>query len=180
MKFADYIDLIQREPTDLRIFFFDPIKHAPDILKDYIPPKELMGGFLDKYPSMFFGGESSVTFLHFDIDLAHIFHTHFNGRKHVLLFEHKWKDRLYKLPYTTYALEDYDIEHPEFEKLPGTGWGRRHRMLFRTRRHTFYANRMVALDEISGWQLLAFPQSLGQKLGCKSQFSMESYGTKRF
>ncbi|TDX84685.1 cupin-like domain-containing protein [Epilithonimonas xixisoli] len=118
MKFADYIDLIQREPTDLRIFFFDPIKHAPDILNDYISPKELMGGFLDKYPSMFFGGKSSVTFLHYDIDLAHIFHTHFNGRKHVLLFEQKWKERLYCLPYATYALEDYDIENPDFTKFP--------------------------------------------------------------
>lgn len=118
MKFADYIDLIQREPTDLRIFFFDPIKHAPKLLEEYIPPRELMGGFLDKYPGMFFGGESSVTFLHYDIDLAHIFHTHFNGRKHVILFENKWKERLYQLPYATYALEDYDIENPDFEKFP--------------------------------------------------------------
>ena len=118
MKFADYIDLIQREPTDLRIFFFDPIKHAPKILNDYISPKELMGGFLDKYPSMFFGGKGSVTFLHFDIDMAHIFHTHFNGRKHVLLFDYKWKERLYQLPYATYALEDFNIENPDFEKFP--------------------------------------------------------------
>jgi hypothetical protein len=118
MKFADYIDLIQREPTDLRIFFFDPIKHASKLLEEYIPPKELMGGFLDKYPGMFFGGKGSVTFLHYDIDLAHIFHTHFNGRKHVMLFENKWKERLYQLPYATYALEDYDIEHPDFEKYP--------------------------------------------------------------
>ncbi|ANF50743.1 cupin [Chryseobacterium glaciei] len=118
MKFADYIDLIQREPTDLRIFFFDPIKHAGKLLEEYIPPKELMGGFLDKYPGMFFGGKGSVTFLHFDIDLAHIFHTHFNGRKHVMLFENKWKERLYQLPYATYALEDYDIENPDFEKYP--------------------------------------------------------------
>lgn len=118
MKFADYIDLIQREPTDLRIFFFDPIKFAPSLLNDYVSPKDLMGGFLDKYPSMFFGGQGSVTFLHYDIDLAHIFHTHFNGRKHVLLFEYKWKERLYKLPYATYALEDYDIEHPDFKNFP--------------------------------------------------------------
>ena len=118
MKFADYIDLIQREPTDLRIFFFDPIKHAPKILNDYISPKELMGGFLDKYPSMFFGGKGSVTFLHYDIDMAHIFHTHFNGRKHVLLFDYKWKERLYQIPYATYALEDFDIENPDFEKFP--------------------------------------------------------------
>ncbi|KQT22323.1 cupin [Chryseobacterium sp. Leaf404] len=118
MKFADYIDLIQREPTDLRIFFFDPIKQAKKLLEDYIPPKELMGGFLDKYPGMFFGGKGSVTFLHYDIDLAHIFHTHFNGRKHVLLFENKWKKRLYKLPYATYALEDFDISNPDFDKFP--------------------------------------------------------------
>ncbi len=118
MKFGDYIDLIQREPTDLRIFLFDPIKYAPKLLEDYISPKELMGGFLDKYPNMFFGGKGSVTFLHFDIDMAHIFHTHFNGRKHILLFDYKWRERLYQIPYATYALEDYDIENPDFTKFP--------------------------------------------------------------
>ncbi|MGH1518518.1 cupin-like domain-containing protein [Chryseobacterium sp. JK1] len=118
MKFGDYIDLIQREPTDLRIFLFDPIKYAPKLLEDYISPKALMGGFLDKYPNMFFGGKGSVTFLHFDIDMAHIFHTHFNGRKHILLFDYKWRERLYQIPYATYALEDYDIENPDFTKFP--------------------------------------------------------------
>lgn len=118
MKFGDYIDLIQKEPTDLRIFLFDPIKHAPGLLDDYRSPTDLMGGFLDKYPNMFFGGQGSVTFLHYDIDLAHIFHTHFNGRKHVILFDNKWSERLYKIPFATYALEDYDIENPDFEKFP--------------------------------------------------------------
>ena len=87
MKFTDYIDLIKNTPTDLRIFLFDPIKSAPKLLEDYISPKELMGGFLDKYPAMFFGGKGSETFLHFDIDMPHIFYTYFNGRKHVLLFD---------------------------------------------------------------------------------------------
>lgn len=118
MKFADYIDLIQSQPTDLRIFLFDPIKRAPGLLNDYIFPKDLMGGFLDKYPTMFFGGQGSETFLHFDIDMAHIFHTHFNGRKHILLFDYKWKERLYQIPYATYALEDYNIANPDFEKFP--------------------------------------------------------------
>lgn len=118
MKFNDYIDLIQEKPTDLRIFLFDPIKFAPQLLDDYISPKDLMGGFLDKYPNMFFGGKGSETFLHFDIDMPHIFHTHFNGRKHVLLFDYKWKERLYKLPLATYALEDYDIANPDYEKFP--------------------------------------------------------------
>jgi hypothetical protein len=118
MKFGDYIDLIKRTPTDLRIFLFDPIKHAPKLLDDYIAPKNLMGGFLDSYPNMFFGGKGSVTFLHYDIDMAHIFHTHFNGRKHIILFENKWKERLYQIPYATYALEDYDVENPDFDKFP--------------------------------------------------------------
>ncbi|MDF2432260.1 MAG: hypothetical protein JWP44_1891 [Mucilaginibacter sp.] len=118
MKFGDYIDLIQKQPTDLRIFLFDPIKYAPQLLDDYRSPTNLMGGFLDKYPNMFFGGAGSVTFLHYDIDLAHIFHTHFNGRKHVILFDQKWSDRLYCIPFATYALEDYDIEKPDFCKFP--------------------------------------------------------------
>lgn len=118
MKFGDYIDLIKSKPTDLRIFLFDPIKQAPKLLDDYIAPKNLMGGFLDSYPNMFFGGKGSVTFLHYDIDMAHIFHTHFNGRKHVILFENKWKERLYRIPYATYALEDYDVENPDFDKFP--------------------------------------------------------------
>ncbi len=118
MKFGDYIDLIQKEPTDLRIFLFDPIKHAPKLLDDYRSPTDLMGGFLDKYPNMFFGGKGSITFLHYDIDLAHIFHTHFNGRKHVILFDNKWSERLYKIPFATYALEDYDIEHPDYKQFP--------------------------------------------------------------
>lgn len=118
MKFGDYIELIKNTPTDLRIFLFDPIKHAPKLLEDYRAPKDLMGGFLDSYPNMFFGGKGSVTFLHYDIDLAHIFHTHFNGRKHVILFENNWKERLYQIPFATYALEDYDVEQPDFKKFP--------------------------------------------------------------
>jgi hypothetical protein len=50
--------------------------------------------------------------------MAHIFHTHFNGRKHILLFDYKWRERLYQIPYATYALEDYDIENPDFTKFP--------------------------------------------------------------
>lgn len=118
MKFGEYIDLIKDTSTDLRIFLFDPIKYAPKLLEDYIAPKDLMGGFLNKHPNLFFGGKGSVTFLHYDIDMAHIFHTHFGGRKHILLFEQKWKKRLYCMPYATYALEDYNIENPDCEKYP--------------------------------------------------------------
>jgi len=118
MPFDDYIDLIMSEPTELRIFFFNIFKHAPQLLEDIAFPKELMGGFLESMPSMFFGGSNSVTFLHYDIDLPHIFHTHFGGKKQVILFENKWKRRLYCIPNATYALEDYDVLNPDIQKFP--------------------------------------------------------------
>ncbi|MDQ8011428.1 MAG: cupin-like domain-containing protein [Flavobacterium nitrogenifigens] len=118
MKFGEYLDLIKREPTQLRIFFFNLFKHRPELIDDVKIPKELMGGFIESMPAMFFGGSKAITFLHYDIDLPHLFHTHFGGRKHIILFDNKWKKRLYCLPNTTYALEDYDVANPDFEKFP--------------------------------------------------------------
>ncbi|MFD0792652.1 cupin-like domain-containing protein [Mucilaginibacter litoreus] len=118
MPFDEYMDLIRSQPTELRIFFFNIFKHAPQLLNDIVLPKDLMGGLLESMPAMFFGGSNSVTFLHYDIDLPHIFHTHFGGRKHVILFENKWKRRLYCLPNATYALEDYDVLNPDIKKYP--------------------------------------------------------------
>ncbi|MDP5199250.1 cupin-like domain-containing protein [Flavobacterium sp. DG2-3] len=118
MKFGEYLDLIKREPTQLRIFFFNLFKHRPELINDVKVPKELMGGFIESMPAMFFGGSKAITFLHYDIDLPHLFHTHFGGRKHIILFDNKWKKRLYCLPNTTYALEDYDVANPDFEKFP--------------------------------------------------------------
>jgi len=118
MPFDDYIDLIMSQPTELRIFFFNIFKQAPQLLNDVSIPKNLMGGFIESMPAMFFGGSNSVTFLHYDIDLPHIFHTHFGGRKQVILFENKWKRRLYCLPNATYALEDYDVLNPDINRFP--------------------------------------------------------------
>ncbi|PKB17136.1 cupin-like domain-containing protein [Flavobacterium sp. 5] len=118
MKFGKYLDLIKSEPTDLRIFFFNLFKHRPELVNDVVVPKDLMGGFIESMPAMFFGGSKAITFLHYDIDLPHLFHTHFGGRKHIILFDNKWKKRLYCVPNTTYALEDYDVANPDFEKFP--------------------------------------------------------------
>jgi hypothetical protein len=118
MPFNEYIDLIRSQPTELRIFFFNIFKKAPQLLDDIVMPRDLMDGFLESMPAMFFGGSGSVTFLHYDIDLPHIFHTHFGGRKHIILFENKWKRRLYCVPNTTYALEDYDVAAPDTKRFP--------------------------------------------------------------
>jgi len=36
IPFDDYMDLIMSQPTELRIFFFNIFKHAPELLKDII------------------------------------------------------------------------------------------------------------------------------------------------
>lgn len=118
MKFGDYLDLIKREPTELRIFLFNLFKKVPGLIDDVKIPKNLMGGVMESIPAMFFGGSNSETFLHYDIDLPNILHTHFGGRKHVILFDYKWKKRLYCLPNATYALEDFNVGNPDFEKFP--------------------------------------------------------------
>src|SRR2546428_603293 len=35
-----------------------------------------------------------------------------------VVFDNCWKERLYWIPFATYALEDYDVLNPDFEKFP--------------------------------------------------------------
>ena len=43
MKFSDYLDLIEREPTDLRLFLFPIFKYKPELLKDFSYPSITKG-----------------------------------------------------------------------------------------------------------------------------------------
>lgn len=117
MKFGDYLDLIAREPTDLRIFTFNVVDHIPAIEKDFVKP-DLCDWFVDRFPMLFFGGAGSKVFLHYDIDVPHIFLTQFHGSKRVLLFDPEHTPRLYKLPLSWHALEDINWWNPDYEKYP--------------------------------------------------------------
>ena len=86
MKFGEYLQKVKAGPLDLRIFLFNIFQHAPQLTKDFTWPEHLMKGFVKRYPMLFVGGETSITHMHFDIDLSHILHTQFMGRKRVLLF----------------------------------------------------------------------------------------------
>src|SRR3981081_2513373 len=87
--FGQYIDMISDGPAGWRIFLFNIFDHAPQLTSDFIWPEHLMKGFVKKYPMLFTGGATSITHMHFDIDLSHILHTQFIGRKRVLLFPFK-------------------------------------------------------------------------------------------
>lgn len=117
MKMDEYIDLLKREPTKYRIFLWNILKEVPELQKDFTYPDfglKLMKGL----PMLFFGGENSSTFMHYDIDLANIFHFHFHGKKRTILFDQKQNDHLYKIPHSLITREDIDFSNPDFEKWP--------------------------------------------------------------
>ena len=117
MKMADYIDLIEKEPTKFRIFLWNVLKEVPVLQKDFTYPDfglKLLKGL----PMLFFGGRDSYTFMHYDIDLANIFHFHFHGKKEVILFDQQQNDFLYKVPHSLITREDIDFFNPDFEKWP--------------------------------------------------------------
>ncbi|RYY99451.1 MAG: transcriptional regulator [Chitinophagaceae bacterium] len=105
--FSDYIDLILAEPAGWRIFLFNIFDHAPELVKDFTWPEHLMKGFVKRYPMLFVGGASSITHMHFDIDLSNILHTQFAGRKRVLLFPHGEQHKLYRKPFEVLSLADF-------------------------------------------------------------------------
>ena len=73
---------------------------------------------------LFVGGQGSVTHIHFDIDMSHILHTQFIGRKKVLLFPFEEQYKLYRKPWEVLSLanfanysEDFDYENFPAVKL---------------------------------------------------------------
>ena len=117
MKMADYIDLLKKGPTKFRIFLWNVLKEVPILQKDYTYPDfglRLMKGL----PMLFFGGTNSHTFMHYDIDLANIFHFHFEGEKQCILFPQSQTKYLYKIPHSLIVREDIDFSNPDLEKWP--------------------------------------------------------------
>ena len=108
MKFGDYIDMILKGPVGLRIFLFNIFEHAPRITSDFEWPEHLMKGFVKRYPMLFVGGKGSVTHMHFDIDLSHIMHTQFGGRKRVLLFPFEEQRKLYRKPWEVLSFVNFE------------------------------------------------------------------------
>lgn len=123
MKFGDYLEMVKKGPVELRIFLFNVLSHAPQLVKDFSWPDEYLKGLVKKFPMLFVGGAGSVTHMHFDIDMSHILHTQFAGRKRVLLFPFKEQHKLYRKPFEVLSLADFTHYHqnsgkPDYEKFP--------------------------------------------------------------
>ena len=121
--FGEYIDMIRQGPAGWRIFLFNIFDHAPELIQDFTWPEHLMKGFVKKYPMLFTGGQGSITHMHFDIDLSHILHTQFSGRKRVLMFPFSEQYKLYRKPFEVLSLADFsnyyrESDNPDYEQFP--------------------------------------------------------------
>ncbi len=108
MKMSEYIQLLKKESTKYRIFLWNILKEVPQLQNDFEYPDlglKLMKGL----PMLFFGGKNSHTFMHYDIDLANIFHFHFEGKKQCILFDQDQSKYLYKIPHSLIPREDIDF-----------------------------------------------------------------------
>ena len=121
--FGEYVDMISEGPAGWRIFLFNIFDHSPELTQDFTWPEEYMKGFVKKYPMLFVGGATSITHMHFDIDLSHILHTQFVGRKRVLLFPYEEQFKLYRKPFEVLSLADFSNYHlkngkPDYDAFP--------------------------------------------------------------
>ena len=115
MSFKEYLDLMEKGPIPYRIFLWNIFKLAPELIQDFSIPT-IMDGFINDFPFMFFGGEGSVTAMHYDIDLSHVFLNQLHGRKRVVLFAHDQSINLYQHPYTVASY--VDINNPDYDRYP--------------------------------------------------------------
>ncbi|MBX2947260.1 MAG: cupin-like domain-containing protein [Cyclobacteriaceae bacterium] len=118
MRFDEYLNLIEREPTDLRLFLFPVFKHKPELLKDFDYPK-IASGYI-KIPFMFFGPANSIVRMHQDIDMSNVFLTQFHGRKRVVLFAPDQSELLYRLPFNVHST--VDVDRPDYDSYPGLNY----------------------------------------------------------
>jgi hypothetical protein len=174
MKFGDYIEMVRKGPAAWRIFLFNIFEHAPQIVRDFEWPEHLMKGFVKRYPMLFVGGKGSVTHMHFDIDLSHILHTQFIGRKRVLLFPFEEQHKLYRKPWEVLSFvnfEKYFDEEEnklELEKYPALRLAKGYEVILEHGDTLFmpagYWHHMEYLDSGFAMSLRALQSSLTGKL----------------
>lgn len=170
MRFGDYLDLIQQGPAELRIFLFNVFKYAPRITEDFTFPEHLMKRFLKKYPMLFVGGAGSVAHMHYDLDVSHIFHTQFIGRKRVLLLENNQSPLIYKMPLTVESAASFvDWQNGvDEEKFPGLKYAKAYHTILEHGDTLFmpagYWHHMQYMESGFAMSLRALPAGIGARI----------------
>jgi len=170
MKFGDYLKKVKEGPLDLRIFLFNIFQHAPEVVKDFTWPEHLMKGFVKNYPMLFVGGEGSVTHMHFDIDMSHILHTQFMGKKRVLLFPFEEQHKLYRKPWEVLSMANFAgyAEKFDYENFPAVRLAKGYEVILEHGDTLFmpagYWHHMEYINSGFAMSLRAMQNTLGGKL----------------
>ncbi|WP_315818809.1 cupin-like domain-containing protein [Paraflavitalea speifideaquila] len=184
--FGEYIDMISQGPAGWRIFLFNIFDHAPQLTQDFTWPEHLMKGFVKKFPMLFTGGATSITHMHFDIDMSHILHTQFAGRKKVLLFPFEEQHKLYRKPFEVLSLADFSHYNengkPDYQKFPALKLAEGYEVILDHGDTLFmpagYWHHMEYLDSGFAMSLRALQSSFTGKLqGAWNLFGMRSIDT---
>lgn len=184
MKFGEYLQMVKKGPVDLRIFLFNIFQHAPQIVQDFTWPDQYMKGFVKRFPMLFVGGEGAITHMHFDIDLSHILHTQFAGRKRVLLFPFEEQHKLYRKPWEVLSLANYANYNAQFdyENFPAVKLAKGFEAVLEHGDTLFmpagYWHHMEYIDAGFAMSLRALQSSIGGKLnGVWNLFGMRNIDT---
>lgn len=130
MLMKDYVTLLKKGPTDLRIFFFNILQKAPELMGDFKYP-DLGIKFFKKLPVLFFGGAGSKVLLHYDMDFANNLHFNFVGEKEVFLFPHDQKAFLYHVPHSIVSMESIEFDNPDYDKFPALKYAKGFKVLLK-------------------------------------------------
>lgn len=184
MKFGDYLKQVKAGPLELRIFLFNIFQHAPQLVNDFTWPENLMKGFIKKYPMLFVGGKGSITHMHFDIDMSHILHTQFIGKKRVLLFPHEEQYKLYRKPWEVLSMANYANYHEDFDydSFPATKLAKGYEVIMEHGDTLFmpagYWHHMEYIESGFAMSLRALQNDLSGKInGAWKLFGMRSIDT---
>lgn len=170
MLFGDYLDLIQKGPVELRIFLFNIFKATPGIVKDFTFPRNYLKNVLTSYPMLFVGGAGSIAHMHYDIDLSHIFHTQFIGRKRVLLLPNDQSPLIYRMPGTVESAASFVNWHYglDTERFPALNYAHAYHTILEHGETLFmpsgYWHHMQYMDGGFAMSLRAIPEGITPKL----------------
>jgi hypothetical protein len=188
MKFGEYVEMVRKGPAQWRIFLFNIFEHAPQLIQDFSWPDQYASGFVKRYPMLFVGGAGSITHMHFDIDMSHIFHTQFVGRKRVLLFPFEEQHKLYRKPWEVLSFVNFEkyFDHSnnklDVAKHPALQFANGYEVILEHGDTLFmpagYWHHMEYLDSGFAMSLRALQNSLSGKLrGVWNLFGMRSIDT---
>jgi len=117
MSLGNYIELLENGENNLRLFFYNLLVGAPELIKDF-SYFDIGLKFFKKLPALFLAGKGSRVQMHFDIDMSDLMLCHFGGQKRVWLFPPSQSKYMYRVPFSFSSLYDIDFENPDYDTYP--------------------------------------------------------------